>query len=208
MADIGDIILYRGKKFGAKVTRGMTHSTFDHVAMILKFESEENDHFIFEATGSGVTLIRWSIFRIFKNNMYDGLFFRHLYCDRNDDMLDKLEKFLKIVYGNKYHISLGKLMKRGTTKETLEQRKFFCSELVAKALKEIGLLKTDYGSHKFYPSSFSQESDLVLENNAQFGDELMITFDEKEIEQLHKEAVAENQKKKADSQKISNKEGG
>jgi hypothetical protein len=64
ICDIGDILLFRGKHFGAKITRGVTNSTFgnffkfltplDHVAMILRFDSESDEIFFFDATGQGV----------------------------------------------------------------------------------------------------------------------------------------------------------
>ena len=36
MANTGDIILFRGLNFGARVQRTLTGSDFDHVALILK----------------------------------------------------------------------------------------------------------------------------------------------------------------------------
>mmetsp|Transcript_14846 Transcript_14846/g.10741 ORF Transcript_14846/g.10741 Transcript_14846/m.10741 type:complete len:130 (-) Transcript_14846:532-921(-) len=36
MADVGDLLLFRGNHFGAKLTRSLTSSTFDHVAMVIK----------------------------------------------------------------------------------------------------------------------------------------------------------------------------
>ena len=44
----------------------------DHVAMVLRFESEPDEVFIFESTiRPGVALQRWSNFRKYKNDVYD-----------------------------------------------------------------------------------------------------------------------------------------
>ena len=70
--------------------------------------------------------------------------------------MKKLESFLHESYGKQYHISVRKLMQRksvvGPSKDTSDSfssdmslsddRTFFCSELVAKAYKEMGILDT------------------------------------------------------------------
>lgn len=42
----------------------------DHVAMILKFEAEKNEIFFIDATSNGVSISRWSRFRLFKDSLY------------------------------------------------------------------------------------------------------------------------------------------
>ena len=39
-----------------------------------------------------------------------SVFLRHLYCDRSDDMLDKIEHFVQEVIGCGYQINLKKLL--------------------------------------------------------------------------------------------------
>lgn len=46
---------------------------------------------------------------------YDGIMYRQLLVDRNDEMIDKLEILLKEVVGNKYGISASKLIKKRNT---------------------------------------------------------------------------------------------
>jgi hypothetical protein len=59
---------------------------------------------------------------------------------------------VKAVIGNDYQISMKKLVfARSTMKENLDKRKFFCSELIAKAFKEAGLIKSDLACSTFYP---------------------------------------------------------
>ena len=52
MADTGDLILFRGKAFEAKLQRAVTGSEFDHVAIVLKYST--SDIFIMEALGGKI----------------------------------------------------------------------------------------------------------------------------------------------------------
>lgn len=76
-------------------------------------------------------------------------------------MIDKLEILLKEAVGNKYGISASKLRQKQTLlpkkgKFIDEDRKFFCSELIAKAYKILGILgDTEKPSSSYYPSTFS-----------------------------------------------------
>ena len=112
---------------------------------------------------------------------------RHLYCDRDEDFISTMEKFIKTVVGNSYSLKLKQLLFRKKSiaqdGEGIEDREFFCSELIAKAFKETGLLNTEQSSCQFMPSTFSKEGmkNFKLEQGARFGEELMITFDEEDI---------------------------
>eukprot|EP00347_Sterkiella_histriomuscorum_P006332 403353158 len=191
-ADIGDILLFRGNNFGSKITRGFTQSKFDHVGMILKFDQEKDEVFFLDATSTmGVQVTRWSRFRLFKNQVYKSLVYRHLYCERDESFLLALEQFIRTVVGNQFKLNLKKLLfTRKTVKsqssteqvKQLENRMFFCSELITKAYKEIGLLNTERASCRFFPHDFSKEGKIAqLEMDAKLGEEMIIEFDEDEI---------------------------
>ena len=74
--------------------------------------------------------------------------------------------------------------------ENIENRTFFCSELVAACYKKIGLLPQDVSAAQYLPGlkekfasmsnefigSFAAEKKLVLQNNAKLGDETLIDF--------------------------------
>lgn len=152
-ADTGDILLFRGSHAGSLVTRTFTNSHFDHVAMVLKFETAPEEVFLVEATGNmGVSLNRWVFIRphIGHGKFYEKLVFRHIEFDRGDKMVNNLEKFLSEAVGLKYGIGGNKLLKKKTEKventenELInEDRTFFCSELVAKAFKLLGVMEND-----------------------------------------------------------------
>lgn len=113
-ADTGDILLFRGNQGGSKITRTFTASHFDHVAMVLKFESDPDEIFLVEATGNnGVSLNRWMFLKdhVGHDKFYDKIVFRHVNFDRGDKMVDALEKFLSEAVGLKYGIGGNKLMR-------------------------------------------------------------------------------------------------
>lgn len=79
-------------------------------------------------------------------------------------MIDVLDTFLREALGLSYGLSGGKLMKQKTTiKSTTDEnelidadRTFFCSELVAKAFKLLGIIENDETScTQFLPHHFS-----------------------------------------------------
>lgn len=134
--------------------------------MILKFETDPDEVYFVESTSNrGVSISRWSMIRKFVGDFYEQVVLRHLEVDRNDEMIDKLEIFLKEAVGNKYGISTSKLLfQRNTVKPKTgkyidDDRTFFCSELVAKAYKILGIMEEDgRPCNHFYPSSFSTKS--------------------------------------------------
>lgn len=84
------------------VTRTLTWGNFDHVGMVLKFDSDEKEVYFVEATGThGVALNKWSNIKthIGINKFYERVIFRHVDFERNDEMVENLEKFLKEAVG-------------------------------------------------------------------------------------------------------------
>jgi hypothetical protein len=153
-ADTGDILLFRGSQAGSLITRTATGSHFDHVAMVLKFESAPGEVYFVEATGNnGVSLNKWQYIKphIGHGKFYEKMVIRHLDFDRGDLMVKNLEKFLGEVVGLKYGIGSSKLLRQKTLiKSEIDQnelidadRTFFCSELVAKAFKLLGVIVDD-----------------------------------------------------------------
>jgi hypothetical protein len=99
------------------ITRTFTGSHFDHVAMVLKFETAPQEVFLVEATGNmGVSLNRWQYLRphVGADRFYEKLVLRHINFERGDKMVNNLEKFLSEAVGLKYGLSGNKLMKQKT----------------------------------------------------------------------------------------------
>ena len=144
--------------------------------MILKFDSDHEEVYLLEATGNrGVALNKWEYLRphVGEDKFYTKLVLRHIDFDRSDKMIDNLEQFLKEVLGKKYGLNVEKLKRRqtvafsGSEKEPdrkliNEDRTFFCSELVAKACKVLGILKnTDVSCGRFMPGDFSARASFL-----------------------------------------------
>merc|ERR1712008_532248 len=55
-----------------------------------------------------------------------------------------------------------------------EQRTFFCSELVAKAFKEIGCLRDEFASSQYFPCHFQASKGLKLLKGCSFSNEMEI----------------------------------
>ena len=67
--------------------------------------------------------------------------------------------------------------------EDLSSREFFCSELIAKAYKRCGILKSEIASCQFLPGDFSSKSDkLTLEHGANLEEEILLMLDHDDIE--------------------------
>ena len=147
--------------------------------MLLKFEADPGEIYLLEATSNaGVALNKWLYVQehIGKGKFYDKAVFRHVHFDRGDDMIDNLQKFLSQVVGNKYELSTNKL-KRTQSLDSMDlgvdqngeqriieaDRTFFCSELVAKAYKILGIIEDDNRScSKYFPSHFTTKNQDML----------------------------------------------
>jgi hypothetical protein len=66
------------------MTRKLTHSAYDHVAMVLTF-TDDDDIYLLEATSEGVHVVSWTDMKIFKDRIYSKIVWRKLYSDRNDE---------------------------------------------------------------------------------------------------------------------------
>lgn len=111
-----------------------------------------------------------------------------------------MESFIRQVVGNDFNISLKKLFfkRQSVAQEKIEERAFFCSELVTKAFKETGLLQTQLASSNFFPADFASQGRIQLVGEARFGDEMVIQFEEDKIESERQEFLEtiEAQKKR------------
>ena len=84
------------------ILRVLQRSQFDHVAMVLKFDSDENEIYLVEATGNrGVALNKWEFLRthVGTGQFYEKIVYRHVDFERNNEMVDNLEIFLKEALG-------------------------------------------------------------------------------------------------------------
>eukprot|EP00330_Aristerostoma_sp_ATCC50986_P001784 CAMPEP_0114582516 /NCGR_PEP_ID=MMETSP0125-20121206/6474_1 /TAXON_ID=485358 ORGANISM="Aristerostoma sp., Strain ATCC 50986" /NCGR_SAMPLE_ID=MMETSP0125 /ASSEMBLY_ACC=CAM_ASM_000245 /LENGTH=109 /DNA_ID=CAMNT_0001775501 /DNA_START=1381 /DNA_END=1710 /DNA_ORIENTATION=+ len=105
--------------------------------------------------------------------------YRKLDIERTDDMVNKIEKFVKATVGKKYKVSATKLLKKKSDfeEEIRDDQTFFCSELVAACYKRIGLLPKEIPSSSYLPGTFSEKKKkLTLQQNAKLSSEYLIDF--------------------------------
>ena len=94
-----------------------------------------------------MALNRWGLLKdhVGPGKFYKKLIYRHVNFERGDRMVDNLEKFLSEAVGQSYGLGgvlRSKTMRPGQESDRVieEDRKFFCSELVAKAFKLLGVI--------------------------------------------------------------------
>jgi len=91
---------------------------------------------------------------------------------RKAEIQSKLIQFAKHNIGQKYELSASKLLtfESDFAWETVkEERGYFCSELVGKALKSVGLLDEKKSSGRYWPVDFAEVSGLQLLRGAVLG---------------------------------------
>ena len=174
-ANTGDILLFRSKGVVAKMQRGLTRGDFDHIALIMCFASGKV--ILLEATDKdGVACLEWDYFiKMNWHTMYSRLVYRSLDIMRTEDMIRRLEKFVKNVDGKKFGIGPSKFI-RNAPVEPGEESNFFCSELVASAYKAMGIFPATFKSSSLWPGDFLVDEKLPLQNSS-FGQEQLIDFD-------------------------------
>ena len=57
-----------------------------------------------------------------------------------------------------------------------DQEGYFCSQVVARGLQEMGVLSSEGSSAQFWPSDFGSKKKLPMINGAFFGPELILDF--------------------------------
>jgi len=106
-----------------------------------------------------------------REELYPGGFFekilvRKLVCEMSSEKLDSLDQFRKNALGHKYGLNTLKIAFGGMSfvdehdgkhSDIEKGRKFFCSELVAKAYKALGVIKDPKKRSccNFYPGTFA-----------------------------------------------------
>lgn len=177
LADTGDLLLFRGKSALSKMQRAVTRGKYDHVALLVRSTSN-NNLFLFEVTGvEGVALLLWSDFMLYSwHQLYTRLTFKKVHWDRNEQSLKRLNEFIEKVRGMDYNLSAGKLMRNRQDKDPKNKKGFFCSELIATALKEIEVLDKSKPSSKYWPGDFD-DGKLKAVPPAEIENGVIIDFD-------------------------------
>ena len=94
MADTFDILLLQIDSKEWKENREKTKCEFDHMAMVLKFESWPNEVFVLTSLPKqGVVIQPWSDLRKLTST-YSKIAIRHLNWERSDESLNIINEFV------------------------------------------------------------------------------------------------------------------
>ncbi|CAD8166860.1 unnamed protein product [Paramecium octaurelia] len=179
----GDIALFKSKNSMTKVLRAVTLCEYDHICLLYR---DNGQLFVFEAVSNGVGTFPWSDLteRSFVNE-YEKVCIRKLnYSKRQTpEVQNKLREFITNNLGKEYGLNPGKLLQKVSLivppapQGQEKQRTYFCSELVAKAYKEMGLLEQQKSSTQYFPSDFTSEKKLQLLEGATLDPEMLVIFE-------------------------------
>jgi len=188
----GDILLFKSKHPTGIIIRSWTGGDYDHIALVYRFN---NDLLMLEALGGsfigsgnteGIKLYSWQDFIAEKwYKQYSAIAVRRLVGPNKVSMrivIKKLAQFLRTVtYDQTPKYSLNP-MKVFTSRPSLSphdpKRTYFCSELIAKAYKEAGLLRASVPTASYYPSYFQNKKGLKLLKGFELSPDICIDFGE------------------------------
>ena len=167
-ASSGDLILFKSKNIATSVQRLLSSSDFDHIGVIYKYPA--GDISFLESTKEyGVSICYWDDFLAYGWGInYEKISYRKLEAAQMTEIAGKLQEFIQNVLGKRFSFSPLKLLSRFNNKIAAESDGFFCSELVAKAYQEMGLITNSVPASRFWPGDFSENSKLgLIEANLQ-----------------------------------------
>ncbi|CAD8091855.1 unnamed protein product [Paramecium sonneborni] len=171
----GDIVLFKSKNNLTKVARAILMCDYDHVSLLYR---DEGLLYCFEAVQSGVGTFPWTY-------MIEQCWVN----DYEKIIKSRSVRQIKIVYNKQFWKQIQHLTQQNFLRlfhklnpvkiQEIEEKKrtFFCSELVAKAYKEMGLLDPVKSCTQYYPKDFTSEKKLQLLDGATLDAELLVTFE-------------------------------
>ena len=195
-ARCGDLVLFRSRNSASKLQRGLTGSEWDHVGLIVyppvpegsTGQPSSNMHLL-EATGDGVTILPISS-RLRAYHFYRccrTVALRRLSCADGAALdLAQLNQFLLLARKKRYAFNLGDLLgglREGAKKED-DSKTFFCSSLVAAALRAAAVIPSHCNDRSFWPGSFAADSHIDDVVCAGFSYAPPILIETKELELL------------------------
>ena len=167
-AETGDILLMTTTDTQCAIQRFVTNSEYDHIAMVVKFHGELK---IFQANADeGVSVYNWAQFQACFHQ-YEKISLRKLHYHGKAQGHSHLMKFIKSNIGKKYELKALKLIRKSSEDEQHNTRGYFCSQLVAKVYKILGLLDSEKASRNYWPVDFTMRGGINLLKSAFLGSE-------------------------------------
>ncbi|OMJ69912.1 hypothetical protein SteCoe_32239 [Stentor coeruleus] len=156
IAETGDLLIFKAQ------TPNSLKSTYTYVSFLIKYPNQGLG-VLHANTTEGVEIIMWEKFiETCKFVRTSNIILRKLRVERTDEMLLKLEEFVKKVDKKKYRLSPVELLQRNNDHNISNDLQVYSAELVASALKYLGLMSSEVPVNSLSPKDFSMESNLSL----------------------------------------------
>ena len=189
-AKTGDLLLFKGFEFSAKLQRFYTKKEYDHVAILRK---KNGILYVYEATTKdGCKERKWQEFiNYLWNLLYDKMVFRELIIKTNnfeeknniENYLDKkYDEFLLSTQGKNYKMYLCTICcgshknKKQENNLWKDKKGFICSSLIMGAYLQMGICKYTKNVNEILPGEFSQDFLLPFNEKFELGPEIIIDF--------------------------------
>jgi len=180
----GDIILFTTDSFSGKLIRKFTSGEYDHIGIAFKFP-DGRCGILESLQNTGVAAFLWDeLLKTKGYKEYKRIVIRPLILplERKKRILENINRFVIDAYQSKP--KYGHFAKKWIRRQSLsvepwdESRTYFCSELVAKCLKQVKLLRTNPASCQYVPSDFAEANSIQLLKGCYYGQEVEIRFEE------------------------------
>jgi len=157
----GDVLLFRTKSTLSNLQRMVTVSEWDHVGMIT-VRDDSSKLWLLEACGDRVVCLPLvPRLKAYAKEYAECIAVRRFEKpERTASMLGKLAAFTEEVNGKPYSCTPGKLLRRNSKGGDARTEDYFCSELVASALKTMGFLQRKKASSYFWPGSYNEGGEI------------------------------------------------
>ncbi|OMJ82100.1 hypothetical protein SteCoe_17323 [Stentor coeruleus] len=170
LSETGDLLLI--KSFNQKTQ----NFSYEHIAFLIKYP-DQGLGVLHLSSSNDINILMWDDFiESFKTQQNFEILLRKLRVERTDEMLLKLEEFVKKVDKKKYRLSPVELLQRTNSDNISEEIRGYSAELVASIFKYLGLLSSDIPANMFSPEDFSIDRNLVL-MGARLSGNSLIEFD-------------------------------
>lgn len=170
LSETGDVLLIK------TCNQKTQSSSYEHVAFLIKYP-DQGLGVLHLSNSNDIDILMWDGFlESFKTHQSSELILRKLRVERTDEMLLKLEEFVKKLDKNKFRLSPVELLQRTNNDNISADFKGYSAELVASIFKYLGLLSSDIPANMFSPEDFSIDRNLVF-MGARLSGNSLIEFD-------------------------------
>lgn len=180
----GDIFLFHGTEWTSRLIEEVTHSSFSHVAMVVRQPGSSGLGGLslwqsYEPTGGVGSSPAKDFLEKYDVAPGESLYARQLQAQRTPAMQQALQAFMAEVDGRHFPSIVGLVLhwlegEQGINSGTAD---YFCSQLLAATYMQIGWLQGSPPPNAYSPEAFStQNPGLPLQLGASFGPQIVVNL--------------------------------